>query len=401
MPRVRVARRRHADLLYRLNRLALYALMLSYVPSILAAVAAMGYGALCLTMWGLRLCRTSSQLGARLLILIAALDIAVVFVAGLMLLGLLPLFFRDVQKQPYGERLDLPRHPNLHGLLQRLSKRLHVRPPDTCLLTPSDDTGIADMNIVGADGRVMRNVRTLLLGAALVVHTRINEFATIVCHEMVHAAAGDTRLSRLARRFHYSLVAQVMYHSGAVGARRRVWVSRIVYGLLLGYYYAFTLLYLADCRYRELRADRVAAEICGPQSVRNALIKTHLVSQLPELSIEALWEEYCQNEKDMHNLYAEHRQRWEQLPAGRRERAESEMFLRRGSVWQTHPSLAERVRNLADVAAHELTGDEPAARLFHQWEALERQVTDRIVSSGRAMYQDYMDRMDRQLRIGV
>jgi hypothetical protein len=398
VPQIRVAHGALADLAYRLNRTVLYSLMLAYVPLTFLTASALAYGAFRLTQWTFHTFWGAPRLGGYFVLLTIGLDLAVVTTIALLLFGLLPLFFRNVIPQPYGERLDPQRHPNLHGVVGRLCKRLRTRVPDTCLLTPFEHTGIGDLTFVDAEGVVHRRVRTLLLGAAHVVHTRAHEFVTILCHEIAHTATGDTWMSRLSYRLHASLKTQVELQDRR-NTQKHSWLNFFLTLVLMSYYYVFTWLYCRDHRYRELRADRIAAEICGPQNVRRALIETHLVGYLPELSIERLWLECCQNDRDIANLYAEHRRRWENLSPQRQEAAENEMFMARASVWHSHPALADRIRNLQGVDAKELKMDHPATKLFHHWEALEHQITLRVVAAGRAMHEQYLNALDRDLQL--
>lgn len=398
VPPVRVAHGAIADFAYRLNRTVLYCLMLAYVPLILLTAAGLSYGAFRLTLWALHALPGVLRLRGYMVVLAIGVDLAVVAAVALLLFGLIPLFFRNVIPEPYGERLDPRRHPNLHGVIERLCKRLRTRVPETCLLTPFEHTGIGDLTFADADGVVHRGVRTLMLGAAHVVHTRADEFVTILCHEIAHTATGDTWMSRLSNRLHASLQMQVELQDRR-NTQEHGWLHFFLTLLLMSYYYVFARLYCRDHRYRELRADRISAEVCGPQNVRRALIKVHLVGYLPELSIERLWAEYCQNDRDVANLYAEYRQRWENLSQERQEAAESEMFMARTSPWHSHPALADRIRNLRGVEAKELQMDHPATKLFRQWEALEHQITLRVVAIGRAMHEEYLDELDRGLQM--
>lgn len=372
--------------------------MLTYIPLVLLVAAALALGAYYLTAFFVQVLIATGFGLYILLAIVIPFDLAVLLAIIFLLHGLIPLFFRNVIPQPDGERLDPKRHANLHSLVERLCRRLGVPAPNSYLLSPFDDTCIGDLDIEDHEGRVTRNVRTLVIGAAHVVHARVDELAILLCHEIAHAATGDTRLAKFVTRFYMSLYTQLI-HQQPEDEEDRGWVRFFLELFLRGYYHVFNLSYLADCRYRELRADRIAAEVCGPQNTRNALIKLHLVAQLPQLSIYKLWIEYCENERDITNLYAEHRRRWESLNPQRRQQAENEMFMEPTSVWSSHPALADRVRNLADVSAKELTLGEPATKLFRHWEALEHQITGRLIRYGRAMHAAYLADLDRSIRV--
>lgn len=396
---VQVARSLRHEWLFRLNRGFLYALMLLYVPAVLALVAALlgaGYWLTSLYLQGAASSGSAFALLARVGLFVLVIDLALLVSSVVLLFGLLPLFFRRVESPTGGERLIRPSHPNFFGLLDRICKRMNVRPPDQVILDPFDNASISDIDEQIDDGSVNRDVRTLVIGAGLVVHLRVDELATILCHEIAHAATGDTRMGLFADRFYRSLVAAISGHA----EDNRGWIAAIVYYILVGYAHLFSLVYLADSRYREYRADRIAAEICGPQNVRNALTRSMLLAYLPNLRIGSLLAEYAANEREMKNLYAEHRRRWEQIPEHRRAEAESAMFMETGKIWDSHPPLSKRIRNLADVTAREWQVDRPAADLFRAWQGYEEKMTQQLVAFGRAFHDLHMRQIDRELRLG-
>jgi Zn-dependent protease with chaperone function len=395
----RVHRRFFADVLYRVNRLALYTILLSYVPGVFAVVAATLFGLYALALSVVHAFQAHHPPAPRALVFAGGLVVVGLGFALLCLVGLLPLFFRRVDEPPNGVRLNPREHTKLFALLERICKRLGVSVPEHCVLTPGSNAGICDLNVQAKDGTLSRE-RALIIGAGLVVHASVAELTTVLCHELAHAAAGDTRLSRLATRFLTSLAQQIHPYSGSPDAAEPGLLSKIILVLLLLYYLLYSLVYVRDRRYREYRADRIAAEICGPQNVRNMLIAGQLVGFVPELSIEGLWAEYVRSERDLHNVYAEHRERWAKLPDARRAAAEAQMFLSQGERWDTHPCLGDRIRNLGGIDAHELTAPEPATRLFRGWNGIEEKITRWIMSVGREMFQDYLRQLNYALAPG-
>ena len=125
VPRVRVARRRRADVLYRINRLVLYAMMLSYVPAIIGGVAGMVYGAYRLTSFviqahqaGRFMPLTALALGVDLFVLIASV---------LLLFGLLPLCRVGGAR---GRRPDVPASGGWRTLDRMIGRRCRRRRPN-------------------------------------------------------------------------------------------------------------------------------------------------------------------------------------------------------------------------------------------------------------------------------
>jgi Zn-dependent protease with chaperone function len=395
IPKVRIARTARADLLFRLNRALLYFAMCAYVPIILLLITGMAYLGYSLTHWAVGLWWLGA-IGFYAAALAILLDGFFVLLFLAMLAGLLPLFHRHEALRISGISLEPRRHPKFTAVVDRLAKRLGTRAPDVRVLDFGENAGVADADACLDDQPLIPKARLLYVGAGMVVHTRIDELATILCHEMVHAATGDTRMSKIALRLHASLVTQLLQLSWNPGQEPRL-TQRLLYCIFRLYERLFGLLYFADCRYRELRADRVTAEICGPQNLRNALITTYMIAEVPGLNIATLCLRYSDDEMEVGNLYEEHRRRWAELTPAQRARAGERMFMQTTSWWASHPCLAQRIRNVAHVEAKELVAPAPATTLFKHWEELEEKLTRKIMRFGREYHAQFVRDLNASL----
>lgn len=379
------------SLLHQLGRLTLLLVMLAYVPLLLAVTSAAVYGAYRFTVHtftGLHV--TWVRAGGAIL-----LDLAAAGIASVLLVVLIPLLFREAEDALDGTPLEPKHHPALFALIDRFCKRLNVKPPDAVYLSPFETVGIQDVTIDADDGRGPTTMRTLCLGAAMIVHLRVDEFETILCHELAHAAAGDTRFDRMTSRFFESMKDAVS--SDTQGGGRSL-LDSIAGVVLVAYYRVFVLFYAIDSRWREFRADRIAAAVCGPHNLRNALVKTHLTSFLPDLTVEALYQEMSRTDEQIENIYHEHRARWHAISPMQLDDAKTRMFVERNSIWATHPCLTARVRNLRPIEAEDLVDDRPATSLFGNWTEIERDITQNLIAWGRAAHRKHIDALDQQLR---
>lgn len=396
LPRVRVTRTRRAAWLFTLNRLLLYTVLLAYVPGVLVLAGGLVAVAYFSIVWTFPYLVQMLTIGWFLIGLLGLWALSLGLAALLMLLGLLPLFFRELDDQPEGERLSPRQEPRFDALVRRLCQRLNIPPPDLYLLTWDDNASIGDLDYKDEQQRLIRKVRTLSVGAALVVRTRVDELATLLCHELAHAAAGDTRMSRRTHRFFQSMCTLVYLHEDEPEDEPD-FMRFVLRMLLSGYFYLFLWLYARECRYHELRADRVAAEICGPQNVRNMLMKAHLTGCLPELDIIELCRRFSEEDADPASLYREYEAGWAAVPPERRALAENEMFLEQTDMFGTHPCLSDRIRNLTDVRTKELANAQPATALFRFWEHLETKLTRRLMRWGRAEHKAMIAALNRAL----
>jgi Zn-dependent protease with chaperone function len=385
----------------RLNRAILYLIMITYMPAILILAAGMLYGAWRCTAYLWIQSHAHHVIGVRAFLFMLGVDLVVLFAVLLLLFGLLPLFFRTLEKPEGGKLLRPQQHPRLAALIERIAKRLGTAPPEAVLLTPFDNAFIGDLDFRDENGKLVRNHRSLFLGAGIVIHTNVAEFTTILCHELAHAATGDTRMCKLTTRFFRSLATQFCVYADDRGGQPdsdRGWLSIAMYWFLKGYFYLFAYFYCKDDRQRETVADRIAAEICGSQNTRDMLMRIHLIGYLPRLSVQELWREYSENHCDVSNLYEEHRRRWNSLPKKERERAENEMFMEEPSPWSSHPRLADRIRALADVEAKELAAPQSATALFTGWDAIEAEITRELIAIGRAFHDRHLKELELRSR---
>jgi len=385
-----------ARTLHQLNRLALWAIMVLYVPLILGVA-----GGLCTLGYLVTRYALQHSGDPRFLLkggLILLLDLGILGTCLLLLLGLLPLLFREGPDLPLSRRISRQEHPTLFQLVEGFARRLDTSPPDEIRVSPVDNACIADVVAPGPNGRGKQRRRVLIVGAGLVVHLSITELGTVLCHELAHGAGGDTRLSRTAGRCFNSMTESITMHAREPDGESRDPVSFLLYYALYVYYVVFTLIYARDRRARELRADRRSAEVCGPQNVRNALMKSHLAGYLPEVSLRRLYVEYFENERDIDNIYQEYRSRWRSLRPERVQKAENEMFLERHSMLDMHPRLADRMSHLKNVKAKEWAVNKPATKLFTKWPDLEREMTRVLVTIGREIFAAHLENLDRELR---
>ncbi|MBK8913187.1 MAG: M48 family metallopeptidase [Phycisphaerales bacterium] len=410
LPDVPVMRDPRSEWRHRAARAALPTVIALYVPFVLLLVTVLAGGAAWLTYFvftgQIEFLGRVSALRFYLCLLVVCFDISTLLVCILLLIGLGPLFAkREAADAPPSDEVIAPlRHPRFHALVERICRRMAVEPPDVCALTPGDGAGIGDLLVRDESGEV-RTQRCLLIGAALLMHLRVDEFAAVICHEIAHAAAGDTREGRMADRFADAMLVGAYlqtedWKDDEGGSRESPWMARLAHYLLFGYFALFTWLRSIEHRYREYRADRVAAEICGAGTTRRALIGTHLSAYVPELTVESALFDFAQNTRDMHNLYAEVRRRWAELPEPRRIAAENALFMEPTRWHYAHPSLADRIRNLQDVSAADLVNDRPATTLFRDWEAVEQRMTRNLLGMARPLIEAHYQKMARELRGG-
>lgn len=206
------------------------------------------------------------------------------FVLGLVVLGL------AWELRPRLGRLPKPTQvaavgpaPALQGVLEQIAQALGTRAPDSVLVSPWFNASVIE---VGA-----RRRRVLVIGAPLWACLDRAERIGVLAHELAHFVCGDTRRSVLVSgalgtlsRWH-RLALGDPNHRRALGAVRSeqalvnlldmvvMAVFRVLALIPLGGYYLLLAVTLRASQRAEYRADRLAGQVAGPESMRTALVK--------------------------------------------------------------------------------------------------------------------------------
>lgn len=343
-----------------LNRLAMLLLALAYPPLIFALA-----GALIWAAWKLATLPLVRMFGLAAAAMMAIVALMLVF-------SLVMLLVRLRQPPPLGMPLRAESNPAAFELISRIARRLRVKAPTLILMLPDANAAIGTHDLRSVGGAKREHV--LFLGMILVLISNAAEFAALVCHELAHAASGDTVAGRFVQRYFNAMGAALSIHDPDNPESFSL-VTWVVHLPLIVYFKLFLLLYLHDSRIREHRADRVAAQVCGPQRTRDMLRKSVRVAALPELDLERLISDAGAREKPPESIFDLFRERHAAVSAERWERAENEAFMEERTVWSTHPNLADRFRRLNEIQAPELPSERPAQSLFLDWQRAEREMS--------------------------
>lgn len=297
-------------------------------------------------------------------------------VAILLLISLFALLIRLSPSPPAGLPLRRESNPAAFQLIERLARRLRVPPPTLILIQPNVNAAIGtyDMRSVGESKRA----HVLFLGIPMVLIADTAELAALLCHELAHAATGDTIAGRISHRFFLAMGAALSIHDDDL--ENFSWVTWVVHLPLLGFFKVFVLLYLFDQRQCEFRADRIAAQVCGPQRTRDMLRKSIRLGGIPQLSIGRILSDAGQREHPPDSIYDLFRERYAAVNPQRWAQAENEAFLQAQSAWSTHPNLAERFRKLSTIDAPELNASRPAKDLFLEWPRIEKEISKQLLA---------------------
>ena len=169
---------------------------------------------------------------------------------------------------PIGIEVTAAQAPQLLAVVHDLAVRVGTRPPDRVIVVPAVNAAVGEeaqfLGLVGGP-------RTLIIGLPLLQTFTVAQLRAVLAHEMGHYSRSHTRLGPVVYRGVVNM-ASVIHHVG----------PESIFGRLLKAYAKLFLLFAAGVRRRqEIEADRVAAQIAGPDALAAAL------GELPGL--DGLW----------------------------------------------------------------------------------------------------------------
>jgi Zn-dependent protease with chaperone function len=163
---------------------------------------------------------------------------------------------------PGGICLDRDEDPRLHAVIDELATHTGVHHPDELWITPHPNAFTLQETAVGVAGR-----RTVLgIGMPLLVSLSVEELRAVVAHELGHFSSAESALASLVHRGRLSMLRTMRI--APLGATR-----------LFTLYGRFFLRVTAELsRRQELAADRLAAQLTGPDVAAASLVAVERIA---------------------------------------------------------------------------------------------------------------------------
>jgi hypothetical protein len=302
---------------------------------------------------------------------------------------------------PEGDRLQECQAPELWAMVRALCDKIGVRLPDEIHLIAEPRAMIhEETRSLGLRPGSLH----LFLGLPLLVGLSVDQLKAVITHELGHYSTRDTRLSPLIYRGREAI-------EQATKAAETFWLS-LWNSCFRIYYLPYCLISAAVLRRQEIIADRLAAEVVGPDVAVSAL------SGLPPL-IEA-WEFYLDKcvaiDQDRQYGPVGVCSAFGQYLAARPGPLIghlSQLPKDRSSIWDTHPPMDERIAALQQANPGPISADfpsadngQPAATLVPDLDAYDRRffpigdrtpepLADYVIRIGRTEKRDQADMLYR------
>ncbi|TDC82604.1 HtpX-like protease [Micromonospora sp. KC606] len=276
---------------------------------------------------------------------------------------------RTKNEPPPGLVLDDRAAPALWATVRELATAVGTRAPDEIRLVPEVNAAVGEQSrLLGLVG----GRRILYVGLPLLYGMRVDQFRSVLAHELGHYSGQHTRLGGVAYRGRLAIEETI----SRISPRNPI-------GLVFkGYSKLYLMVDNAASRRQELEADRSSVRLAGHEAATSAL------RALPAL--DAAWSFYLSRYVESgwaadlapDDLFGG----FGQLLEARREeidRLREETPDPEPSRWDTHPPIGVRIAAMTDVPAGAGTPDDrPAAVLLTDIGAAGRRLQEVVVDHG-------------------
>ena len=262
--------------------------------------------------------------------------------------------------------------PRLYEVLQEVARRVDTDPVDEVYLSPDSMIGVRQegrgpFGIFGARRRI------LTLGLCSMHYLTVNELKSILAHEYAHFSHKDTFYSRFIYQVTLSM-SEAMRGMARAGG----WLTYLnpFYWFFFLYSKAYALLSAGYSRSREFLADRMACSLYGSDVFGRALETVCVDGMMFEREVYDNIVKLLRQKKVFANVYLAYR-RYRERETTRTEREKICKRLRaeKESLFDSHPTFAERLAAVAALPRAEKTDTESAMTLFEEPEEIEKELT--------------------------
>ncbi len=244
------------------------------------------------------------------------------------------------------------RETALTALIDEMCAIMGARKPDAVILQVGTDCFVAqrELTVLNANPRG----RILCLGLGLLGCLNIRELRAVIAHEFAHFIGGDLLYSAIVLRAFVGIDAtgralvDVYDRSGRL-ARLFSYIPFRLCILIMGLFF-YTLLRIDRRvnRARELRADALAARVCGTLALSDALRKSHAYGLMFNTAVFHIEEKRQAARKLDANILRLWRKNLQNL-APDAQRILEDVLAQPTDKFDSHPSLRERIDSLPPV----------------------------------------------------
>ena len=202
------------------------------------------------------------------LIYLKGLGVKLVLAVGALLYAVLRSLWVK-QDPPGGERVTAADAPKLFNMLEELRQRLHTPAIHTVLVTPEFNAGVSQVPRMGLFGW-HRNF--LVLGLPLMKGLTVEQFRSVLAHELGHLSRGHARAANWIYRMRV-----IWARLESTFERHPQWGSGAIRRFFKWYIPYFNAVSFPFARANEYEADAASAQLTSARDAAQALTGVHIM----------------------------------------------------------------------------------------------------------------------------
>ncbi len=285
--------------------------------------------------------------------------------------------FAKAGQGSFGIAKSREEEPQLHAVVDEVAGRVETSPVDQLYLAPGSEIGVHQEGR-GPFGVFGVKQRVLTLGLGSLQHLTADELKSILAHEYAHFSHGDTFFSRFIHQVSLA-ISQSLTGMGQAGGTLN-YVNPFFWFLFL-YYRAYSMMAAGYSRSREFLADRMAASLYGSDVFRSALTTVATRGSFFDGTVYGNVSQLLESKQMFENVYEAFRDfEQNQLDDSEREQMRGQVLSAKGSLFASHPTIAERLEAIEGFPKAHSQRDEPARGLLADAAGTEKELTEFITA---------------------
>jgi Zn-dependent protease with chaperone function len=278
-------------------------------------------------------------------------------------------------EQAEGVALQRDDHPEIYAVVEEVSRRVGAPLPDEIRISHRAECSATEFREFGVQPR--RRL-VVLLGLPNLTVLTVAELQVILAHELAHISLGDTRVEV----FTFRLLAVLDNSLQRMGRSAWRWIDPLFWYYCLSRYMLLGLVAPVR-RYQELRADALSAAAYGGNLAAHTLLKDWRLAHEFASTVAAFHAAHRSPPQSPHGetVFSRLAERWTDISRSGQDylqrRLEEE---ERPSFWDTHPTVARRVRTMRRFPAAGGGDRRPARSLLPDGEALAQRLHGQVMA---------------------
>jgi Zn-dependent protease with chaperone function len=273
--------------------------------------------------------------------------------------------------------------PRLYQALEEVARRVDTEPIADVYIVPGASIGVHQEGR-GPFGVLGVKRRVLTLGLSTLHFLTVSELKSILAHEYAHFSHADTFWIRFIHQVTASIAIATrgMLETGG-------WLTFLnpFYWFFYLYQKSYALLSSGFSRSREFLADRMACTLYGSDVFASALEKVCTDGLLFERTIYGNIRDRLDDGKAYVNMYVAFRKfREDKEGALARDQQYKKLLREQESLFDSHPTLADRVKAAAELPRADKPDTASAMSLFESPVEVEKELTDYLTAIMNAAY---------------